>query len=107
VRRPGELVTPYYLRFGVADRPGVLAQLTRILGEHGVSIHQLVQEGAPRLLPSGESRATAVAPAATERPVSVVMTTHAARESDVQTALAEIARLPVTLGPTRLIRIEA
>src|SRR5262249_12222701 len=45
IRAPGELKSRYYLRFGVVDRPGVLAQLAMILGEHEISISEVVQEG--------------------------------------------------------------
>jgi len=82
--------TRYYLRFGVADQPGVLGQLMTILGAHGVSIAQVVQDGAP--VTSGD-------------PVCVVVLTHEAREGDVRAALAEIERLAVVRTPPRLIRI--
>jgi homoserine dehydrogenase len=86
-----EIESRYYLRFGVADRPGVLGQLTTILGTHGVSIAQVVQDG-PR---AGASAAMA----------RVFVVTHLAREGDVQAALAEIARLGACVEPGRLIRI--
>jgi homoserine dehydrogenase len=78
----------YYLRFGVADEPGVLGQLMTILGARGVSIAQVVQDGAD---------ATG--------PVWVVVLTHEAREGDLRAALAEIDRLPVVRVPARVIRI--
>jgi homoserine dehydrogenase len=84
-----DLRTRYYLRFGVHDQPGVLGQLMTVLGAHGVSIAQVVQDGAGG-----------------DEPVSVVVLTHEAREGDVRGALAEIDRLAVVRGPARLIRIE-
>ena len=45
IRDPGELSSRYYLRFGVVDKPGVLAQLAGMLGEHEISISEVVQEG--------------------------------------------------------------
>jgi homoserine dehydrogenase len=92
IRAPGELETRYYLRFDVADRPGVLAQLAGILGEHGISIHQMVQEGR-----GGDDKAA--------EPVMVVMTTHKASEAAMQRALAQINALPAVASPTRLLRI--
>ena len=89
IRAPGELRSRYYLRFAVADKPGVLAQLATILGEHSISISEVVQEGAAQELAN----------------VPVVVTTHLARESDMQAALALIDKLPTVLEPTRLIRI--
>ena len=77
----------YYLRFGVADQPGVLGQLMTVLGAHSVSIARVVQE-------IGE-------------PVHVIVTTHEAREGDVRAALAEIDRLPVVREAARVIRIAA
>jgi len=41
----GEIETRYYLRFTGQDRPGVLSRIAGALGEHGVSIEQMVQDG--------------------------------------------------------------
>lgn len=89
IRDPGELSSRYYLRFGVVDKPGVLAQLAGMLGEHEISISEVVQEGQRQ----------------EGRPVTVVVTTHRALEKNVQAALAIINRLPTVREPTRLIRI--
>src|SRR5712692_500720 len=89
IRAAGELESRYYLRFGVVDRPGVLAQLAGMLGEHEISISEVVQEGQ-----RDEGR-----------PVTVVVTTHRARERNVQRALEIINRLPSVVEPTRLLRI--
>jgi homoserine dehydrogenase len=89
IRAPGELRSKYYLRFGVVDRPGVLAQLAHILGEHEISISEVVQEGARK----------------ENQPVAVVVTTHAALEANVQKALARIDSLETVLEKTRLLRI--
>ena len=89
IRDASMLVSRYYLRFGVIDRPGVLAQLAGILGEHGISISEVVQEGARK---EGES-------------VTVVVTTHSANEQAMQEALATFAKLPARVDKTRLIRI--
>jgi homoserine dehydrogenase len=89
IRDPGELESRYYLRFGVVDKPGVLAQLAGMLGEHEISISEVVQEGQ-----RDEGR-----------PVTVVVTTHRAREKNVQAALGIIDRLPTVRNPTRLLRI--
>jgi homoserine dehydrogenase len=89
IRDRGELETRYYLRFGVVDRPGVLAQLASILGEHEISINEVVQEAQP----------------AAGRPVSVVVTTHRARERNMQAALSRINQLATVVEPTRLLRI--
>ncbi|HEY1817911.1 MAG TPA: homoserine dehydrogenase [Kofleriaceae bacterium] len=82
-----EIRSKYYLRFGVADEPGVLGKLMTILGAHGVSIMQVVQDAA-----SGPGAA-------------VIAMTHDALEGDVAAALAEIDRLPIVRERTNLIRI--
>jgi homoserine dehydrogenase len=64
----------YYLRLTVADRPGVLAELTAALRDHGVSIESLIQRGPAA---SGDAM--------------VVMVTHVAGEPAVLAALAQMA----------------
>lgn len=91
-----DIRTSYYLRFGVHDQPGVLGQLMTILGAHGVSIAQVVQDGTP----GAPGVTTADAP-----PVWVVVLTHEAREGAVRAALAEIDQLPVVRERARVIRI--
>ena len=68
---------------------GVLAQLASILGEHEISISEVVQEGARE----------------EGRPVAVVVTTHMAREANMQKALARIDGLDSVMEKTRLLRI--
>ena len=79
----------YYFRFSVYDRPGVLARITGALGERGVSIEQLVQQG----------RGSA------DVPVDVVMMTHETKESSVQAALAAIGASDYVARPPRMIRV--
>jgi homoserine dehydrogenase len=83
--------TRYYLRFQAHDRPGVLARLAGSLGEAGVSIEQMVQEGG------GGS---------TGVPVDIVMLTHEAAERDVRRALEAIGQSGVAASSPRLIRIQ-
>lgn len=86
-----EVESRYYLRFDVADQPGVLAVVAGALGDEGVSIEQMVQEG--------RADTSTV-------PVPVLMITHACREGAVQKAMARIARAPFMKAAPRLIRIE-
>lgn len=79
----------YYFRFSVFDRPGVLARITGALGERGVSIEQLVQQG----------RGTP------DVPVDVVIITHDTKESSVQAALGEIAKSDFVAKPPKMIRV--
>jgi homoserine dehydrogenase len=80
----------YYVRFTVKDEPGVMARLAGSLGDQGVSIEQLVQDGKPA---AGE-------------PATVVMVTHLAKEGQVQAALSALAKESFMAEPPRLLRIE-
>ncbi|MDF2697181.1 MAG: Homoserine dehydrogenase, partial [Labilithrix sp.] len=73
----------------VFDRPGVLAKITGALGERGVSIEQLVQQG----------RGTE------DVPVDVVMLTHEAKEAALQSALDAISKSDYVARPPRMIRV--
>lgn len=84
-----DVVTRYYLRFSVYDRPGVLAKITGALGESGVSIEQLVQQGR----------------GSEDVPVDVVMLTHEAKESALMGALGTIAKSDYVAGKPRMIRV--
>ena len=84
-----ELVTHYYFRFAVLDRPGVLAAIAGVLGKYGISIKSVQQKGRR-----------------TNGNVPIVMLTHHAKEADVRKALNEIADLDVVGAPPTLIRIE-
>lgn len=84
-----DVETRYYVRFTVFDRPGVLAKITGALGERGVSIEQLVQQG----------RGTE------DVPVEVVMLTHEAKEAALQAALEAIAKSDYVARAPRMIRV--
>ncbi len=89
----------FYLRFDVQDRPGVLASIAGVLGAHGVSIHQLLQEGSGSSPPpSGRGQGGGME--------SIVMFTHEAREADVLAALAKIATSSDLVAPPHRLRIE-
>lgn len=81
----------HYLRFTTQDKPGVLAQITTILGRNEVSIASVYQE-------EYESRPGHGMP--------IVIMTHGAREGDVQTALQQIDRLPLVRKKTVHLRVE-
>lgn len=89
LRPAAETRCPFYLRFAVRDRPGVLAAVAGRLGEHGISISRMIQDDR-----SGPE------------PVDVVMLTHTAREGDVMKALAAIEEADFVMAPTRYLRIE-
>jgi len=89
IRRMEEIVSLYYLRFMVLDRPGVLSQISGVLGRHGISISSVLQQGRKE----GQT-------------VPVVIMTHTSTERDVQASLREIDRMPFISEPTTLIRVE-
>jgi homoserine dehydrogenase len=84
------LVVRYYLRLWIADRPGVLAQIARVLGEMDISIASVLQKD------SDPSTGTA----------EIVITTHPARESAVQRSLTMLEGLEVVSSVRNMIRIE-
>ena len=86
----GDHVGCYYLRLMVVDRPGVIADVTAVLRDLGVSLESMLQRG----------RAPADA-------VPVVLVTHETRESAMVAALARIAALNTVLEAPTMLRIEA
>ena len=86
----GEVETSYYLRLRVHDKPGVLADITRILADLSISIDAMVQK-EPR---EGEAHA------------DIIMLTHRTLEKHVNAAIAKIEALPVVAGKVTRIRLE-
>ena len=79
----------YYVRFEVKDQPGVIAEISKILGDEQVSIASMIQRGQSH---SGS--------------VPLIMTFHRSKESSVTTALSKIERLDCVLKKPCMIRIE-
>ena len=84
-----ELITSYYFRFSVLDRPGVLSKISGILGHHQISIASVIQKGRE-----------------VNGSVPLVMLTHEAQESNVRKAISLIDDLDVLTGKTVMIRVE-
>jgi len=84
-----DLWGPYYLRFLIVDRPGVLGRISTILGNHGISISSMIQM----------SRSI-------NNAAPVVLTTHEALEANIRSALYEIDLLEDVCHPSLFIRIE-
>ncbi len=85
-----EVTTSYYLRMRVADRPGVLADITRILADRTISIDAMIQRE----------------PGEGEEQVDIIMLTHETLERNLNAALAAIEALPVVAGRVTRIRLE-
>ncbi|MDP2706103.1 MAG: homoserine dehydrogenase, partial [Burkholderiales bacterium] len=85
-----EVETSYYLRMRVCDRPGVLADITRVLADSSISIDAMVQKE----------------PSAGEEQVDIIMLTHLTVEKSINVAIARIEKLPVVVGAVTRIRME-
>ena len=86
----GEVETSYYLRMRVEDRPGVLAEITRILADQQISIDAMIQRE----------------PAEGEEQTDIIMLTHQTREKNADAAIARIEALPVVKGRVVRLRLE-
>jgi homoserine dehydrogenase len=85
-----DTVTSYYFRMRVADQPGVLADIARLLADRRISIDALFQRE----------------PSEGENQTDIIMLTHDALERDVNAAIASIEALPTVLAPVIRIRQE-
>jgi len=86
-----EVTTSYYLRMHVADKLGVLADVTRILADSSISIDAMLQKE----------------PAEGETKTDIIMLTHQTQEKNVEVAIAKIEALATVLGTVTKIRLEA
>ena len=86
----GDFETAFYLRLRVADEPGVLADITRILADARVSIDAMLQRE----------------PANDESSTDIILLTHRTLESRMDTALLQIEKLPTVLAAGTRIRLE-
>jgi len=91
IKPMSEIETRYYLRMNIADSPGVLAQISKILGDYLISIASVIQKETDRVAQTAE----------------IVIMTHPAKEAAMQQALGELARLPVVKEISNFIRVEA
>jgi homoserine dehydrogenase len=85
-----QVETAYYLRMLAVDRPGVLAEVTRILGDLDISIEAILQKEP--------------APGAVDVPI--IMLTHAVREWQMNAAIAQIEALDTIQGKVIRVRLE-
>ena len=90
IKAMDDIAGQYYLRFAAIDKPGVLAQISGILGRYDIGIASMIQ---PERQMGGA--------------VPIVIMTHEARESNIRQALAEIDALASIREQSHLIRIES
>jgi homoserine dehydrogenase len=91
VKPMADIETRYYMRMSVADQAGVLAQISKILGDHAISISSVIQKETD---PS-----TQIA--------EIVIMTHPAREQSFQQALKETESLAIVKEVSNFVRVEA
>jgi len=96
----GEVVTSYYLRLRVADETGVLARVTGILADAGISIDAVLQREADEI----RSEATSGQPQVPQ--TDVIILTHDCVEARMNAAIAQMQALPTVLEPITRIRKE-
>lgn len=88
-----KITSRYYLRFTIADRPGVLAKLAQILGDRGISIASVIQHDPGDDAPDDGA-------------VPLVIMTHHAIQADLYAALSEIDRLEAVHAPSACLGVE-
>ena len=85
-----EVITSYYLRLRVQDKPGVLADITRILADEQISIDAVIQKE----------------PNEDEDQTDLIMLTHQTREKRINAAIVKIEALNVVAGKVTKLRLE-
>jgi homoserine dehydrogenase len=85
-----DVETAYYLRMQVSDRPGVIADVTRIIGDAGISIEAILQKE----------------PAPDADRASIILLTHVVRESQMNASIEKIEALESIHGRVTRIRLE-
>src|SRR5512140_3620916 len=86
----GDVVTSYYLRIRVLDRPGVRAHIARIRADREISIDAVIQKEPPE----GEDQ------------TDIILLTHKTVEKNIDDAIARIEALPTVDGKVVRIRME-
>jgi homoserine dehydrogenase len=85
-----EVQTSYYLRLRIQDKPGVLADITRILADEHISIEAVIQKE----------------PGEGEEQTDLIMLTHQTREKRINAAITKVEKLPVVTGKVTRLRVE-
>jgi len=91
IKPMADIETRYYLRLSIADQPGVLAQIAKTLGDNNISIYSALQKTMDEVHQSAE----------------IVLMTHPARESAMQSALKTLESSSAVREVSNFIRVEA
>lgn len=87
VQPAGDTMSRYYLRLATTERAGILAQITKILGDEDISISAILQQEG-------------------EEPIPIVILTRTAREENVRRAVAAIDQQSFTREKTVVLHVE-
>lgn len=85
----GDVESKFYIRATVVDEPGVLGEITAILGRHSVSLRSVIQKGDEE-----------------DGQVTIVLVTHRTKEEEINSAMKEISNLKSVYNIDNMIRIE-
>ena len=97
VRTIDEVESRYYLRLTVADRSGVVAKVSKVLGDADISIASVLQREAPEYASPGKPPCDHV---------PLIFMLHTAKDRAVRDAVAIIDKLDVVKDKTVVIRVE-
>jgi homoserine dehydrogenase len=90
IKSASDIETRYYLRMNVRDQAGVLAQISKVLGDNSISIASVIQKETDTSTKTAE----------------IVIMTHPAKESAFQKAMMEASKLPVVKEISNFVRVE-
>ena len=94
IKSPNEFFGRSYLRFQVEDRPGVMHEITGVLGKQKISIASMIQHSTESKTDGKETDAV------------LILTTHEAREGDLLEAISQLERLPCVRGNVVRMRVQ-
>ncbi len=100
-----DVVTSYYLRLNVADEAGVLANVTRILADAGISIDAVLQREADEVGADGGAESQPAGGLGVAQ-TDLILLTHDTMEGTMNAAIAKMQALPTVLAPIVRIRKE-
>lgn len=89
IQNMGDVESKFYIRATVLDEPGVLGEITAILGSHNVSLRSVIQKGDEE-----------------DGQVTIVLVTHRTKEAEIESAIEEIFNLKSVYNIDNMIRIE-
>ena len=89
-----EVTSGYYLRLRVADQTGVMAAITRILADSGISIDALLQKESEQIDAHGKAE------------TDIILITHSTVEKNVNAAIAQIEKLATVKSQVTKLRME-